>query len=125
MVSKKITAVGTVTQPNSKLRHLLLESTIAGGQLVTQTAVGKAIGLSLFRVSQLFGHGSEAAGSPIKYLIAKQLTAAFRRDGVRVEPEWLYFSLAKFIEHVSSRESQKKSQLPTKAHDRSHSGLIL
>ena len=82
-------AVWNVTRPSSKLKRLCESAASVGGNLATFAAVARELKVQPSRITQLFGHGVEKDGKNIEASTLERLAAAFTKDGLRCETEWL------------------------------------
>jgi hypothetical protein len=93
--------VRTVPSPHRKLIRLCQLAATSGGTLTTFAAVAKAIGVTPGRITQLFGQDAEQEGSNILPTTLDKLAAAFIRDGVRCEADWLYLDHGDFAARLA------------------------
>jgi hypothetical protein len=91
-----LSLVRFVPNPHRKLIALCELAAASGGTLTTFAAAAKAIGVTPGRVTQLFGHGVEHAGSNVEAATLDKLAAAFTTDGVRCETDWLCLDYGEF-----------------------------
>jgi hypothetical protein len=91
-----------ITRPYSKLNRLCSEAAKCGGRLTTYKAVAEALDLSRGRVTQIFGYPKEKEGAIVKSETVGRLAAAFARDGVVCEIEWLYLDYDEFASRLAA-----------------------
>ena len=92
-----------ISAPHRKLSALFDEAASRGGRITSFTNLATALGLSVSRISQLFGFPMDRVGTTLKPSSLARLLGAFADDGLWLDDDLLFLEYDAFVARIAAR----------------------